>query len=164
MLYKPVQGLIKVGREYSFLMKGPIYCAEHQSMELSVNSMDDFSQALRLLNIDPYQINNTGTEKPFRTDRLNDRLMEELTHHLFRPIIRVLKKYNPKLSNENLNYPYLIEIGNSSSITCTLEQVSELLKGFKCKESDILLHEEVEEGFDSLNNLHSLYIKDLVFR
>lgn len=157
--------LINVGSIYSYAARGPIYCWENESLGIE-GSRDDlgaFIQSLRVFGIGPNQIYNVGTENPFLTKKLNERIEERVLYGLERPIIRVLKKYVPGKMSEGktkLDHPYLIEMGDNS-FQCKLIDVPLILRdGLGCRSEDIVLHEEIRGGYIGLNKMEKMFIEN----
>ena len=161
-IYEPMTEKIMVGKGYNQVV-GRIYCWERTELPSTyrTDNMADLIKSLRRLNIDPSQIDNDGTENPFKTERLPNEQFDALYYSVAKPIIRILKRNIPGIkanSEINLSHPFLLEIRNYKSYQFKLEEVPEILKDTKCTIEDLLFHKEVEEGIAPLSRLETLYI------
>ena len=167
MTYKPIQGQIKIGyRENYPEIERNIFCAEIlDNTYFSAQSSKRFSKVLRQFNVEPFQLDNIGTENPIITNPLSERKLEELEHILSRPITvvsRLPKIKDTKIKEKiDLNEVFIVEIGADYS-KFRLNEIPNLLNKMGCELEDILFREKISEEYYPLANEYISYIISLL--
>lgn len=173
MLYKPITGLVNVG--YSASQKRFCWEDESRACHHSPQTLEHLADALRRLDVEPLQIENTGTENPYKSKELSKRRFKELKEYLSNPYTYVVKlelsskesrlisldgsaeskipeKIQPKIysikagSTIFVDHPFLV-IRGDYQYSSPLYRVPAILRKLKVKTKDILFREEIGGRF-----------------
>lgn len=168
MLYKPISGLVNVG--YSTYAERFCWEDESRNCHHAPQTLEHLADALRRLDVEPLQIENTGTEKPYKSKKLSKKRLKELKEYLSNPYTYVIKlepaptesrfisldgsaeskfpeKTRPKIysikagSSIFIDHPFLVVRGNFH-YSSPLYRVPALLRRLEVKAKDILFREE----------------------
>lgn len=153
MIYKPIQGVVRVGQLYDPSYRGRHYCCEAYSESLdsfSKESIKDLSIYLRENNVHPMQIDNIGTENPFPSSPLREENLSRLLRFLSRPLIVVCRLPERDLCQ--------IEIEDRISSKRRLYETLILINHLGFKSTDLKLLQQTDFGYVPMNQEDRDYI------
>lgn len=166
MVYKAIKRMVRVGYWYSPQYFGARYAWQLGENYYSGADVRSLARGLRELGVEPFQIDNIGTDYPFRTGMMSEKKLDELVRVLAQPKILVAKLplsrqiFPRKISEEykiNLNTLYEICIGNLY-YECKLSQVVPILEGYGCTIGDVWLRKKTSYGYGYLGGKERFYI------
>ena len=153
MIYKPIQGTVRVGKLYDPSYRGIHFCCEASSDGLdsfSKESIKDLSIFLRENNVHPMQIDNTGTDNPFPSSPLREENLSSLLRFISRPIVVVCRLPEGDSCQ--------IEIDERISSKRRLYEALILFNHLGFKSTDLKLLQQTDFGYIPMNKEDKDYI------
>lgn len=173
MIDRALKSLVYVG--YSQSQKRFCWEDESRTCHHAPQTLEHLADALRKLDVEPFQIENKGTENPYISRELSKRRLKELKEYLSNPYTYVVKlelpskeskfisldgsaesklqeKTQPKIysikagSSIFVDHPFLVVRGDYHE-SVPLYKVPTILRKIKVKTKDILFREEIDGRF-----------------
>ncbi len=174
--YKPIEGVVRVGQGYSTDrdIQDIAYCFEATGNSEECHSasryLEDMITQLRMFRVEPYQVDNAGTDTPFKTKELPDRQFERVIKGISKPIIIITKlprekRFRRKINEDGLdtNRQFLIELYKKRDI-CKLNDVPVILNMLGVRPVDLIFLKKKLDGYAPMEKNYKYYILSLLDR